>query len=199
MNEKETAVVWGKGSFFPRLEIGKEDDNGERWSIGFKAAKGSKMGFNTMRSLVSWIGKEVGIKKLTLASGRRSFATQLSVYMQKTRETITKGTKHSLGKGNMGRYIDCSKSSMASPSRALAVQRKLAKILKRIHEDGEAKSENRQATPERKKMRAPIPKFETPPQPRGVHDALKSPSGFRVLRKVLNEQGKTADDVLSGP
>ena len=87
---------------------------------------------------------------------------------------------------------------MASPSRALAEQRKLAKILQRVHEEGEENSANRQTTPERKMIRAPIPKLETPPQPRGVHDALSSPFGFRVLR-VLEEQGKTADDVLPGP
>ena len=68
-----------------------------------------------------------------------------------------------------------------------------------FNEEGEENSANRQTTPERKMIRAPIPKLTTPPQPRGVHDALNSPSGFRVLRRVLKEHGKTADDVLSGP
>ena len=166
-----------------------------RWPIGFKAQKGSKMGLNTMRNLVSWIGKEIGIKKLTLASGRRSFATQLSVYMQKGRETIVKGTKHSLGRGNMSRYIDCSKSSMASPSRALSEQRKLAKIIKGVHEQ-EAKGKL-PGTPERKAINFDEHKAETPPQPRGVSNSVCSPTEFRVLRKYLHKRNVSADHVLS--
>ena len=53
LSQKETLKVWGDESFFPRLQISNPDENGERWPIGFKCAKGSRMGINTMRQLVS--------------------------------------------------------------------------------------------------------------------------------------------------
>ena len=65
----ETAIVFGNEAFFPRLDNGKEDKNRKRWSIGLNCNKVSIMGHNTIRNLVSWVGKEVSIRKLTLSSG----------------------------------------------------------------------------------------------------------------------------------
>ena len=151
--------------------------------------------------LVARIGKEAGIEKLTLASGRRSFTTQLSVYMQKTRVTIAKGTKHSLGRGNMDKYIDCSKASMASPSRALAEQRKLANILKTIHEDNaidQPESIENILFPDVEVVTNDVLGTPPPPrQPRGSYDAAGSPSKFQMLRKFLMKNGISPDNLLA--
>ena len=116
--------------------------------------------------------------------------------MQKSRSTICKGTKHSLGKGNMGRYIDCSKASMASPSRALSEQRKIAKILKSVHEDiagRESKEKDMKHLAAARERDHPL----TPPQPRGSHERKGSPSEFRMLRRIISEGNVSADKVLA--
>ena len=95
--------------------------------------------------------------------------------MQKSHSTICKGPKHSLGKGNMGTYIDCSKSSMASPSRALSEQRKIAKILKSVHDDNvRRESKERDLKPLPALIETDPPK--TLPQPRGYHEGKGSDS-----------------------
>ena len=84
---------------------------------------------------------------------------------------------------------------MASPSRALSGQRKLAKFISNIHEE-QAAEHNISFTPLKQALAFDESKVETTKQPRGIHSGTGSPRELRVLRKYLSNQDISADDVV---
>ena len=72
------------------------DSSGTKIPIGFHPK--TRMGLKTMRNLVDWLGKTAGIGglKITHSSGRRTITSILSAWNQKSKQLISKGTKHKL-------------------------------------------------------------------------------------------------------
>ena len=91
------------------------------------------MGEKTMRTLYREFGERVGVKGLTLSSGRRTFTTIMKSYYGASEKTIAKATKHKT-ESHIPRYNDPTKDALGSPSRGLGKARKMAFCLRKINE-----------------------------------------------------------------